>query len=559
MYRFLLFACFLSLASSAQQQVYVSPAGDNAGAGTLLQPWKTAQYALDHASAGTTVYLMGGNYHENLVVPVSGSSSAPITISGYAGQAATLDGSGTSGNFLLKISGKNNINVRNLHFTGLSVNNGSAILVDGGSSYVNIANNIFNGINFSQAENDPVIPGSSAHAVFISGNTVLASSAIEISGNEIHDCRTGESPAIEISGNIAGYTLEHNKLYALRHTAIGITGNRNVCPDAQLDQPRTGTISRNTIWNCFSEMDNGAGIILDGATGCLLENNSVFLNSNGMIFRCSAADKTTSAILCRNNCIYHNINNGIVLGNISFPSGMTENCSIHCNTFFENNTGGNGSELQLEVVDNSEISNNIIAGYSNNVLVKNDRANSSLTMNYNLYYSQSMPEFTWNANSSSSFQQWQTASREDSASLFINPSFVSAAGTDLHLEMNSAAIDHGDPFYAVFASETDMDTMTRVQNGRVDIGADEYGTAVGISESAVNSSIYYYDTEHSEFVVTVSPVAGRSLAYLYDASGKLLFVKEMKKGESTVSFSNCQYPSGIYIVKVNDASLKMSK
>lgn len=570
MFRTLFFACLFTTAASAQQQVFVSPAGDNNAAGTILHPWQTAQYALDHATAGTTIFLMGGTYHENLEVPVSGNTGAPVIISGYASESAVIDGSGTTGNFLLKITSKNNIIVQHLVFRGLSVNNSSAVFIGGTSSSVEIRENRFSGINFSSDPNDPVITGKSAHAIFVAGNNPAGPvSGIKISDNEITDCRTGKSPAVEISGNVLDFEIVRNKIHHLSNSGIGITGFKNICPDVLLDQPKTGTISKNSVYNCSSVSENAAGILADGASSCIIENNSVYLNTNGMVFCCSAAGKTTSSMLCRDNSVYRNTVYGIALGNSSLPSGITEGCSIKCNTFFENNTGGNGAEILLGVLDYTTLSNNIIAGNSNSALVHNERGSASLVMNYNLYYSQSSPEFYWNGNSVSSFLQWQSASAVDSLSIFTNPLFINPVIADLHLEMNSPAIDHGDPQYAFALNETDMDTMTRVQNGRVDIGADEYGTAVGISESQDiyygnsatpgNSSIYYYDAGQADFIVHVTPATERSFVYLYDATGQLLAVQELKKGESIANFGNKQLPSGIYIASVNNASLKISK
>jgi hypothetical protein len=58
-----------------------------------------------------------------------------------------------------------------------------------------------------------------------------------------------------------------------------------------------------------------------------------------------------------------------------------------------------------------------------------------------------------------------------------NPQFVDAAG-DFHLLMTSPCINHGDPAYAALPGEQDMDAQARVQQGIVDIGADERKTKV---------------------------------------------------------------------------------
>jgi hypothetical protein len=560
MHRALLLLVLLSSAAFGQTQFYVSPAGDNASPGTLLLPWKTAQYALDHAVPGCTIYLMGGSYHENLDVTVSGTAGNLITLTNYAGQAAVIDGSGTGGNYLLKISGKNYLRIHHLEFSNLSRNNACGILIEGNSGFLEIRNNKIHGINFSANAGDPVLAGKNAHAIAVKGTDPLnAASSIVIAQNEIYNCRTGKSPAVEISGNADSFGVSRNKIYAITNSGIGITANKGTSPDALNDRPRNGLISMNAVYNCLSVPEAAAGILVDGAMLCRVENNALYGNTSGIKVCCTAVGRSALSIHSRDNIIYNNQNAGIILGDTAYPAGAgaVETSSIKCNTFFSNNLSGNAAEIVLGYTNAVNISNNIIEGYSNSELVRIGQGNL-LTMNFNLFHCQSIPEFNWNGNTTFTFGGWQYITHLDSSSFFADPQMVNPVGANFHLEMNSPAIDRGDTLYAVMNNEVDMDTMTRVQNGRVDIGADEYGTAVGIPVVHSQTEFSFYNFTGNELVISfVKPLTINSTVYLYDISGKTVGTQAVKKGDAAVTFTGLQLAKGIYFASMNGSTLKI--
>ncbi len=72
---------------------YVATDGDDAGLGTLGDPFETIQHAADVATAGDTIYIRGGTYHEVVSLDgVIGSSGNEITFTNYNGEIVTLDG-----------------------------------------------------------------------------------------------------------------------------------------------------------------------------------------------------------------------------------------------------------------------------------------------------------------------------------------------------------------------------------------------------------------------------------------------------------------------------------
>ncbi len=86
---------------------YVSPSGANSNPGTLAKPWQSIAFATcggtagckvsstnpSPIKAGDTLYLRGGEYHENDIrIGNSGTTAAPIVIRSYPGEMATING-----------------------------------------------------------------------------------------------------------------------------------------------------------------------------------------------------------------------------------------------------------------------------------------------------------------------------------------------------------------------------------------------------------------------------------------------------------------------------------
>lgn len=72
---------------------FVDPAkGADENPGSKEQPWKTLRHALRQLNPGDTLYLRGGTYYERPVLSRSGTEDAAITIRGYPGETAVIDG-----------------------------------------------------------------------------------------------------------------------------------------------------------------------------------------------------------------------------------------------------------------------------------------------------------------------------------------------------------------------------------------------------------------------------------------------------------------------------------
>ena len=73
---------------------FVNPKdGDDSAAGSKEAPWKTISHGVKQLQPGDTLCLREGIYYENVYLAAHGTQDKPITVRGYPGERAILDGS----------------------------------------------------------------------------------------------------------------------------------------------------------------------------------------------------------------------------------------------------------------------------------------------------------------------------------------------------------------------------------------------------------------------------------------------------------------------------------
>ncbi|HRW04143.1 MAG TPA: right-handed parallel beta-helix repeat-containing protein [Caldilineaceae bacterium] len=72
--------------------IYVAPTGDDASPGTLQQPLRTIQAALEQVQPGETIYVRQGVYREAITLAKSGEPGRPITLSAYPAERPLIEG-----------------------------------------------------------------------------------------------------------------------------------------------------------------------------------------------------------------------------------------------------------------------------------------------------------------------------------------------------------------------------------------------------------------------------------------------------------------------------------
>jgi len=199
---------------------YTSPSGSDEKPGTLAEPWKTLQKAFDTATAGQTVCLRGGIYHQyvdasagfNQVEKRSGAPEKPILFTNYPGEIAEIQGSTKVYGSYITFRGAPN-DTRNC-----SATHPCGLIFEGSSGYVLNAVSIMNSSGPGHVAFDHVeIRKGNYHAgLYQEGcNNAITGSYVHDNGiqdrNEDNGIYWSKTPAdCKNGGLIANNLVEHN-------------------------------------------------------------------------------------------------------------------------------------------------------------------------------------------------------------------------------------------------------------------------------------------------------------------------------------------------------------
>ncbi len=269
-----------SLAGQVGATFYVSTTGNDANPGTMAVPWRTISHAATVASAGATVYVMGGVYNEFVNFPNSGTAGSPITFQSYPGQTAIIDGAGlvVSGTkCLVTMSGtRSYITVSGFEIRNLGSSKGlpCGITFSGSGTGVQILNNLVHNIN--------ALPTGNGGGILVYGTSQTPISGLVVNGNELYNLQTGTTESLTIAGNVTNFQVTNNLVHDNDNIGIDVAGYWNHGP-VGYDQPIYGVVSGNTIYN-ISGIGSAAqtneydadGLYCDGCGFMTFERNVVF-------------------------------------------------------------------------------------------------------------------------------------------------------------------------------------------------------------------------------------------------------------------------------------------
>jgi len=467
--------------------------GSDANTGTsAAHPLKTIQAALNKTTEGgySTIYVAGGTYGERLVWPHSGASEDErITLTNYNDGVVILDGSLTTSstqNAMIEVTSKSYLTIENINIINNIRNDAYGIYIHGSGTFVDVTDCKIHHIGWTTDSTAVPTSTQNAHPFLLIGSTTASYNEVYVGSNEIYSCNTGYSEALTMNGNVEVFLIELNTVHHIRNIGIDVAGHYSwTGAPAASNYVRDGNIKYNTVYNCVSNVATNGGIYADGASYVNIEGNICHDNYAGITVGCENNGFTAQHIRVSSNFVYNNKDAAIIIGSNQASSKVTYS-SVNNNTFFKNFTnGGYGGEISLQNTDHLSIQSNIVQSASNIVVIALlGYTSTNLSMDYNRYYTLSGSSgtitFDWggiNGGGYYSLATFQSGTGLDAHSTYGTPSFVNStlATLNLHLTSGSACVNAGYPSYVVDTNddETDVDQQNRVQNSRIDIGADE--------------------------------------------------------------------------------------
>jgi hypothetical protein len=446
------------------QGYYVSPSGNDLSSGSIDNPWKTIQRALNSSHPGDTVLVRGGIYNERISFPTSGLDSNYITLSQYAGEQVIVDGSNINLNSggLVQVSGKNFIKIN-----GIIVKNSTYIGINIlSSSHIEISNNQILttnhiGITANSSNNVLIRDNTATNVRYSSGISSWWCDQITIDHNTVvnahieSEATGGHEESISVAST-TNFTVSRNNVSMSGQS--GQLGNEGI--DVK-ESSRNGLVHHNYIHNFSNE---GGGLYIDAWTaglngtmtlsGIKVYNNKLSNTYNGILIG-SEQGGIAENIDVFNNVVYNTGSTGIGIPGRT-GDGLRRNINIYNNTIYKAQyNGGAGIYITTSKISNITIKNNIVwfNGTNGGITTFNASILINIQVSNNIVFG------------SRSCSVLYPGCVQLSAT-YVDPKFVSTS--DMRLLSNSPAIGAGVETYNL---ETDF--LDNLRQGN-DVGAYQY-------------------------------------------------------------------------------------
>jgi hypothetical protein len=499
--------------------------GNNSFVGTSpTTAFSTIQKASDVSQAGDTIFVMNGTYLNSasnavLTHKKSGLPTKWIVIKNFKDHKPVLSFNAWHG---IKIEGSY------VEINGLTIR--------GNNSYVTLdqaLNQPKSCKNTGGADYDPKFNG---NGIYTDGRTGNKVHHITVKNCTIYECggsgiQTVQSDYVIIENNI----IYNNAWYSV-FAPSGISIYQSWNFDSQ-----TGikNIIRNNI--CYGNRM----FVPWPAVNC------TFTDGNGIIIDDSKNTQSGSTLgaykgrtLVTNNICYKNGGSGI-------HSFLSEHVDIINNTAFKNaqTPSINNGEIYPSKSADVRIFNNILWSQASKKLNSSFQNGADIVYDYNLHFGGSFPTLT-----GSNF-------------LKADPLFKDTTKANFQLTDKSPAINKGiDVLSGANAPLVDFLGNKRPFNGKIDIGAYEFGYTTSSNEVEIVNSL---------FNVSPNPVSDRIIiafassndqkpvsVELFNANGMSIYTNafaQAPSGQTEVIVDTAHYPTGLYFVKVTQGNQSQTK
>ncbi len=468
---------------------YVAAGGSDQNGGSEQNPWRSIQQAVSNLRAGDTLLIQEGTYQEGVKFQTSGTQGAWITVKGIGN--VVLEGA----NLIEKKHGFDTNGQDYLRLQNLTINHMiAAVHVGVGSQFVEI---------------DGLRADGNKYAVRI--NT-----ALDIIVRNAY--ATNSNNAFRGYGASQNLLFEDVKAYDSKDIYDGMDPNyRN--GDGFVFESE---VSNLTIRRATSANNWDAGFDIK-ASNVLIENAGAYGNKNN--FKTWGNNITIRSSLSRHAKREYLSGGSSVEGNgITVVSGTTKVIGM---TFVDNED----HDVRIYSGGNLILESSLVARQNlNGALFKNSGTFQSQRV---LWYSKglSKPNFTLG-----------------STDLWVDPQFVNWTAGDYHLKETSLAINFGSENAS--QSPYDLDRKIRIVDGRSDLGAFEYQTALPKYLDGIQQG----DKVSGKIFVKPSPLQFPSISQVtYYLNGLSVYSTKSKpymwgglSGYDTTKLSN-----GAYILTVN--------
>ncbi|MGN6130922.1 MAG: PKD domain-containing protein [Nocardioidaceae bacterium] len=355
----------------------------DSGPGSATAPYCTLSKGVAALSAGATLYVGSGSYAETLKPSVSGTATAPVTITGWPGRSPII-GAGMT--------------------YGVMVSSRSYVTVSG----LTVVNTLSDGIYVS----------GSSH-VTIAGNTVKGAGKPS-SGQTAPGISLRSTSASTVSGNTSDQNHGHGILLTSGSTGNTVSGN-----EASLNAEG------------WERNANGIDVIAPGNT--IIGNVTHDNEDSGINFYTGGNNNLAAGNVTYNNGDHgiddYNVTGGRLIGNTVF-----HNCTSGINV---EGTSGSYTVENNVAVDNAVYAayNGIACSRRKGNIGIWDSAPASTTVDHNLVWLTKAGTMYVFKSSYSSLAAMQAATGQERYGVQGDPRFVDVAGGNLQLSAGSPAID----------------------------------------------------------------------------------------------------------------------